>query len=113
MGSVTIELHTKPEGNRRQHWRRVHRRGVSQKVICRQILKQHRPPKLPATITLVRLSAGELDTDNLQSALKRVRDAVAEWCGCGDSPRDPLTWEYGQERTKPGHQAVRIEWREA
>lgn len=109
--SVTIELHTKPEGNSREHWRKVQQRAKSQKLIVGHVLKQHTPPALPAVITMTRLSFGEMDDDNLRSALKRVRDAVADWCGCGDSPRDPLRWEYGQEKTKRGHHAVRIEWR--
>lgn len=108
---IELELHTKPEGNSREHWRRVQRRAKEQKLICGQVLRGHLPPKLPATITLTRMSSGQLDTDNLQSALKRVRDAVADWCGCGDSPSDPLEWEYGQEKCKRGHYAVRIEWR--
>lgn len=109
--SVTIELRTKPEGNRREHWRRVLSRGKRQRRVVGMALLAHRPPKLPAVVTLTRLSAGELDDDNLRSALKRVRDAVAEWCGCGDSPKDPITWGYGQDKAPRGQQAVRIEWR--
>lgn len=104
---------TKPEGNQREHPLAVWRRGEAQKKAMWPWLRQHAPPKLPAVITLTRISMGTLDTDNLQSALKRIRDSVAEWCGCGDSPSDPIEWEYAQQKGPRGEQTILIEWRSA
>jgi hypothetical protein len=62
-------------------------------------------------VKLVRISAGELDDDNLRGSLKAVRDEVAEWIGLDD--RDPLiVWKYGQEKAKQGTCGVRIEVRD-
>lgn len=55
-------------------------------------------------VTLTRVGPRALDGDNLQSALKAVRDAVAHKLGVDDG--GPLvTWEYAQER---GEYAVRV-----
>ena len=101
---------TKPEGNTREHWHKVSQRGGRQKRIVGNTLSLLPPPALPAVITLTRHSAGHLDSDNLQSALKRVRDSVAEWCGCDDSDAAPLRWKYRQEKCLPGRYFVEIQW---
>ena len=59
------------------------------------------------TILLTRIAPRRLDSDNLQSALKHVRDAVATWLGIDDGS-DRLTWEYSQERGVPHQYAVRM-----
>jgi hypothetical protein len=65
------------------------------------------PPAL--VVTLTRVGPRELDGDNLQGALKGVRDAVARRLKVDDST--PLvTWGYAQER---GEYAVRVEIRRA
>lgn len=60
-------------------------------------------------VTLIRISAGELDTDGLAGALKAVRDEVAAWLGVGDGPSDPASWRCAQQRGPRGVHAVRIE----
>lgn len=51
---------------------------------------------LPAQVLLTRIGPRELDDDNLQGALKAVRDQVAAGMGVDDS--DPLVeWTYDQE----------------
>lgn len=58
-------------------------------------------------ITMTRVSPGVLDDDNLRSAMKAIRDGVADALGIDD--RDPrVTWAYNQERGRPGKYAVRI-----
>jgi hypothetical protein len=68
---------------------------------------------LGCVVTLTRLSAGTVDSDNLQACLKPARDTVAAWMlngAIGEMDSDPrITWEYGQEKTKRGVQAVRVE----
>lgn len=65
---------------------------------------------LPARVTLTRASGGRLDSDNLQTALKVVRDQVAAWLGVDDA--DPrVRWVY---RQRPGWVAgvrIRVEHR--
>lgn len=64
------------------------------------------PPSLPAVVTLTRVGKRQLDDDNLAAAFKSIRDEVAVWLGCGDSPKDPIEWRYQQEA---GEYAVKIE----
>jgi hypothetical protein len=62
-------------------------------------------------VKLVRISAGELDDDNVRGALKAVRDEVAAWIGLDD--RDPLiAFTYGQEKVERGTAGVRVEIRD-
>lgn len=56
-------------------------------------------------IRLTRVSPGELDGDNLQGALKAVRDAIASWLRVDDAT--PLIrWEYAQEK---GVASIRVD----
>ena len=62
---------------------------------------------LPLHVTLCRLSAGELDSDNLQGALKSIRDGLADALGLKDN--DPrVTWDYSQFKVKRGNFGVRV-----
>jgi len=65
------------------------------------------------TVTMTRVSAGQVDSDNLQGCLKPVRDTVAVWLldgAIGAMDSDPrISWECGQERGKRGVHCVRIE----
>lgn len=60
-------------------------------------------------VTIIRISAGTLDTDGLAGALKHVRDEVAAWLGIDDSARSPASWRVGQQKGPPKGYAVRIE----
>lgn len=66
-------------------------------------------PALPCVVTITRLAPSNgLDTDNLLSSQKGVRDQIATWLGVDD--RDPrVTWEYAQERAR--EYGVRVEVR--
>lgn len=59
-------------------------------------------------VALTRLAPGELDTDNLSSAFKAVRDEVAAWLGADDRDQR-IVWTYAQEKTAQGVYRVRIE----
>lgn len=105
---VFLPLETVSEMNRRDHWSVRHRR-----------LKAHRdaawllclPHRLPCVVTLTRVGGRSLDTDNLTSALKGVRDGVADRLGVDDA--DPrVEWRYAQARkprTKGSTRGVRIQ----
>lgn len=63
---------------------------------------------LPCTVTLTRISAGTLDSDNLQGAFKAIRDGVADALRINDN--DPrVDWKYAQELCRKGEYAVTIE----
>lgn len=50
-------------------------------------------------ISFVVLSQQQLDDDNLQGALKPLRDAIAAYFSIDDND-GRIRWEYGQSETK-------------
>ncbi len=90
--------------NQREHWgKRASRAKLQRKLAW---LKA-RPGELPLIVILTRIGKRRLDGDNLQGALKSVRDGVADRLGVDDG--SPLVrWEYAQEVGKD--YAVRIEY---
>jgi hypothetical protein len=116
--SVTLPLRTVSVMNFREHWRPRAKRAQGQRKVAawhlggagvRRLEAYYGEPG--ALVTLTRIAPRALDGDNLQSALKAVRDGVADALGIDD--RDPrVTWTYAQEKGKPKHYAVRIEIRE-
>lgn len=63
---------------------------------------------VPCTVKMIRLSSGKLDSDNLQGALKSIRDGIADALGVKDN--DPrVTWEYVQEKCRRGEFGIRVE----
>jgi hypothetical protein len=87
--------------NDRLHWRSRWLQNQGIKRDTGWILAGKKPPPLPLTVDLIRCSRGVLDGDNLVSAFKPVRDAVAAWIGLDDAnPR--VTWRYHQERGPTG-----------
>jgi hypothetical protein len=69
-------------------------------------------PQLPCSVRLTRISAGELDSDGLRSALKSVRDAVASLLEVDDNAAGErsVAYRYAQERCPRGEWAVRVEF---
>lgn len=60
-------------------------------------------------ITLTRVSVKLLDDDNVQGALKPVRDGVADGLGlASDRQSDKLSWDYQQARGPMGYYGVRV-----
>lgn len=89
------------EANVAQHrWAKT-ARAQQQRAVVAGALAACRVPQSPGytrfRVTLTRLGARTLDEDNLQSAFKRIRDAVAKHLGHDDSPGSPLCWVYKQE----------------
>lgn len=100
--SITLPIRAVSTLNMREHWGAKARRAKAHR---RATLAVPTMP-VPCTVTLVRLGKRRLDGDNLQGALKAVRDGVADRLGVDDA--DPrVRWEYGQEIAK-GY-AVRVE----
>jgi hypothetical protein len=102
---VRLPLRTNNGLNAREHWAARSQRVKKERTMAWQLVPRI---VLPCEITLVRISPGTLDDDNLRGALKGVRDGIADKFGIDD--RDPrVTWVYRQEREK-GY-AVRVELR--
>ena len=113
MINVVLPLQTVSEANVHQHWRQRQKRAKFQRSMSALILNVPiTAQKLdkstePLTVTLTRLSKSRgLDSDNLASSQKHVRDGIADALGIDD--RDPrVTWQYAQERAK--EYGVRVE----
>ena len=98
----TVSVLNGSQGNWRAATERRRRQRSDAFVLC---------PKasLPCTVTMTRLSAGTPDDDNLRSALKSVRDGIADRLGIDD--RDPrVSWAYAQEKCSRGKFGVRVEF---
>ena len=96
--SIVIDVKTVSEANRRTHWRDRQRRAKRQRALAAWTLQSKcRSVSMPLTVTLTRIAPGKLDDDNLQSALKAVRDGVADAIGVDDGD-SRYEWKYAQER---------------
>lgn len=111
MINVLLPIRTWSEANLRIHWGKRARRAKKQRQAARLFVRAARPA-LPATgaiaVTLTRIAPRVLDTDNLASGLKAVRDGVADALGVNDGS-SRIEWRYAQEKGKPREYAVRVE----
>ena len=87
------------EANVAQHrWAKTARAQQQRAVVAGALVGLRlAPAHTRFRVTLTRLGARTLDEDNLQSAFKRIRDAVAKHLGHDDSPGSPIRWVYKQE----------------
>lgn len=105
---VKLPIKTVAGLNAREHWRKRAKRVRAERLAANFGIRSPKMPSLPIAVTLIRLSAGKLDDDNLQGAFKAIRDGVADAYGVPDN--DPrIQWQYAQERCKRGEFGVRIE----
>lgn len=101
---VFIPIRTSRGQNNREHWRARARRVKKER---QSVYWGLRPVPLPVVVTLVRHSPGTLDGDNLQGALKAIRDGVADVLKTDD--RDPgIEWRYDQVRSKEWGVSVEV-----
>lgn len=107
MISLTLPIRTVSEANARGHWSTKAKRAKGQRGTAAVVLRAKAPKLEPLLVVrLTRVSPGELDDDNLRTAMKATRDGVADWLRIDD--RSPLVlWDYAQERGKD--YAVRVE----
>lgn len=90
--------------NAREHWKARHARVKNERKTAWLLVPKH---SLPCTVIMTRLSAGELDSDNLQGAMKATRDGIADKLGVADN--DPrVSWLYAQRRCKRGEYGVEV-----
>jgi hypothetical protein len=102
---ISLPLHLVSEANARDHHMVKARRVKEQRWIVEQFIKdrlhralRQRPGDIGWIVLLVRLAPRALDSDNLVSSLKAVRDGVADAFGVND--RDPrLEFRYDQRKS--------------
>lgn len=119
---ITLPIRTVSEANRRDHWAVRAKRAKSQRTAVALALRCRLARwGLPLVVTLTRIAPRALDDDNLRSALKAVRDGVADALGVDDGS-EQVTWRYAQCRPGKGAPtrfqvavavSVRLEDREA
>jgi hypothetical protein len=105
--SVLLPLTTGRGLNDRMHWMQRARQTKKQRSAAWLLVPKH---PLPCVVTITRLSAGKLDDDNLQGAMKAIRDGIADRLGIDDADKR-VRWQYAQEKCKRGESAVRVEIR--
>ena len=105
--SYLIPIKTVTGLNARENWRVRHKRVKAERAATALIV---RPFWTPCIVRLVRLSPALCDDDNLQGAMKAVRDEIAKINGVDDGPTGPITWVYAQEKCKRGTFGVRVEF---
>jgi hypothetical protein len=104
--SICIELpiETISEANTKEHWARKARRVKMQRSDTHNLCRASRGilnliPESKLTIKLVRLAPKKLDSDNLVSSFKAIRDGIADWLKINDGS-DRIEWLYSQEPIK-------------
>jgi len=94
--------------NRREHWAARHRRAKRHRADAAAYVRcaigaesEGVKLALPLTVVLTRWGIRTLDTDNLASALKALRDGVADALGVDDGDLG-VQWLYQQARGTGG-----------
>lgn len=103
-----IKVHTQTEGNPNGHWRPKQKRAKKQRAIAHLATRcLFRPIRKPVVVKMTRVAPSDgLDDDNLASALKHVRDGIADAFGCGDGVKDGIEWM--RDQIKDEHYAVKV-----
>ncbi len=92
-----VPVKTVSEANRREHWAKRHKRTNMQRYIAKIFTCIEMSSQYGAVIRikLVRYAPRELDSDNVCSALKAVRDGVADGLAINDGDKR-IVWIYDQ-----------------
>lgn len=94
--------------NQREHWATRAKRAKQHRMFGRNIGVHLHWSKEPAVVTIIRIAPRMLDTDNLVSACKAVRDGIADAFGIKDN--DPrIQWRCAQRKGEPKQYAVHVE----
>jgi hypothetical protein len=115
----TVPIRIESEMNRREHWAKRKKRFDAQRSgvwcarppgILRCAGRWHASGRQPLAVTLTRIGPRKLDSDNLASGFKAVRDEIARIIGIDDGD-SRITWRYDQRKGKPREYSaiIRIE----
>lgn len=102
---LTLPIRTASEANGREHWRAKAKRVQQQRWVAGASVRtaiRGFEWHLPLVVLLTRVSQRSLDTDNLASALKAVRDGIADAFEAPDDGPKLATWLYDQVHGPPG-----------
>ena len=92
-------LHTVSALNSREHWRARAKRVKAERAATHWVICARQKPALPCIVIMTRSAPSNgLDCDNLQGAMKAIRDQVAQWLGVDDKHLDIVRYEYAQRR---------------
>ena len=92
--SFVLPLRTVSRLNSREHWRARSTRSKAERSTAALMCPHF---QTPCTVTLTRVGPRALDSDNLQGALKSIRDGIADKLKVNDN--GPLVqWKYEQAR---------------
>jgi hypothetical protein len=103
-----LQIKTVSEANKTgEHWTKKHKRHKLQKMQVWVWFQKTKPQVVfPCEVKLTRISPRFLDSDNLQSAFKYIRDEIARNLNQNDN--SPLIdWTYFQQ--KGSDQFIKIE----
>ena len=107
-----LKIKTVSEMNSRSHWatryRRIKVHNVAAYLGTLNAMRGHRLTSDRFKITLTRIGIKSMDSDNLASSQKGVRDGIAKAIRIDDGD-DRLTWIYKQEKAKRVECGVRVE----
>lgn len=113
--TLELDIKTVSEANQREHWAIKRARHFKQrKAFYFQTHLLMRKATLPCHIRLTRLAPRQLDSDNLVSAFKAIRDTIADMIRPGLAPGQAdntteITWDYKQEKSPPKSYKIRVE----
>lgn len=106
---IEVPIRTVSALNAREHYMRRAKRVKAEREATAWMLKNEARPPLPCTVRLIRMGpTNGLDSDNLEGALKGVRDEVAEWLGVNDRDAERVAYDCRQMRSK--HWGVGIDF---
>ena len=97
-----------------EHWTKKHKRHQMQKIWIKKAFLDHKKKiETPCIVELTRVASRKIDSDNLSSAFKWIRDEIGAQLtgimipGRGDDD-DDITWKYAQEKGEPKEYAIKI-----
>lgn len=103
--TLTLPIRAISEANQREHWAKKAKRVKQHRRIAAMVARMYtRGVVLPAVVTMIRIIGArgrKLDSDNLASSMKAVRDGIADAFRVDDGG-DMVRWEYRQLRAVDG-----------
>lgn len=110
---IEVPVKLESEANRRGAWYVHDSRRKKQRAATAAVASTIAAPPQGARcdVTIMRIAPRKLDTDNLASSAKAVRDEIAKWMGVSDGPNGPVTWHYDQRAEgKACGVVILVEW---
>src|SRR5574343_1888991 len=110
MLTISLPIKLVSVANLRLHWAAKAKLVKGHRSRTRVALSNEAPipPSTPLAVVLTRIAPRRLDSDNLASAFKGVRDGVADWLGVDDGHKD-IQWVYEQRAAGPKGYGIEVE----